>query len=409
MSWIDKVTNELIITTGAGEQFKPSWINAKLLQEYHIAEFNFPDVEGTLVKRGEPLGIKFAMEIYFQGPDHIDISEKFRVAAKDRNYWVLEHPYYGVFPCHPTTLDFDNSGYNITKITGVLIETILDDEPLIYGEEFSLPQKIEAQKTKLDDVIESTFNYTLYPGDVNTLRNTNNKAFNLSVPIIKLPEEFEVYNNLFNQANNAINTAIASPVLAMRAVTSALTQPARFTENVKTRIKTLSNTFDYLHDTAVGLTTVSSKQIFQNQSAAVLSAMCIAASTPLENNYTNNNSVLEILEIIFSKYGIFLEDIDLMQSINASSVLSYIPNVDVLTALNDLINTTLAGLFTIALSSRTERSLILETDTNLVVLTHRLYGLDSLDKNIDEIIANNELGLNEIIQLEKGKKIVYYI
>lgn len=409
MSWIDKVKNELIITTGAGDQFKPAWINARLVQEYNIAEFNFPDVEGTLVKRGKRLGIKFAMEIYFEGPDHLEISEQFREASKDQNFWVLEHPYYGVFPCQPTSLDFDNSGYNITKITGTLIETILDDQPLIYGPEFSLPEKIEAEKIQLDSVIESTFVYPLYPGDVNTLRNTNNRAFNLSVPIITLPDEFEIYNNLFNQANTAINTAIASPVLAMRAVTSALTQPARFTASVKSRVNTLANSFDSLRDTVSGLATVSSKKIYQNQNGTLLAAMCIAASTPQENNYTNNNTVLQIIDLIFGKYGKFLEDIDLLQSTNGSSTLSYVPDPDVLTALANLINTTLSGLFIIALSSRKERSIITETDTNIVVLTHRLYGLDQLDKNIDEIIANNEFGLDHLIQIPKGKKILYYI
>jgi hypothetical protein len=409
MSWIDKIKNQLIITTGAGDQFKPSWINAKLLQEYNIAEFNFQEVEGTLVKRGKRLGIKFSMEIYFEGPDHLDISEQFRQAAKDQSFWVLEHPLYGVFPCHPTSLDFDNSGYNLTKITGTLIETIIDDQPLIYGPEFSLPEKIEAEKTQLDSVIESTFVYPLSPIDVNTMRNTNNRAFNLSVPIITLPDEFEDYNNLFNQANTAINTAIASPVLAMRAVTSALTQPARFTANVKSRVDVLVNSFDSLHETINGLSTIASKQIYQNQNSTLLASMCLAASTPLENNYTNKNSVLQIIDLIFAKYALFLEDLDLLQSINGGSVLSYVPDPSVLTTLSSLIDTTLAGLFTIALSSRQERSIINETDINIIVLTHRLYGLDQLDKNIDELIANNEFGLDHLIQIPKGKKIIYYI
>jgi hypothetical protein len=56
-----------------------------------------------------------------------------------------------------------------------------------------------------------------------------------------------------------------------------------------------------------------------------------------------------------------------------------------------------------------ERFLFLEEDTNLILLTQRLYSLDDADNNMVELMENNNLGPNDILQLKKGRKIVYYI
>lgn len=408
MSWQDNLKSDLVIYTGAGDIFKPKWQNARVVEEYHTAEFNFRRVPGTLVKREEKLGSKFAMELYFDGPDHLEISEQLRVASKDKRFWVMEHPYYGVITCQPTTLDYDNSGFNVTKITSTFIETIIDEEPLVYGPEFNLPEAINAAKEALDETIVASVIYPLLPGDVNTLRNTNIRNYNLSVPIITLPEEFEIYNNLFNQANTAINTAIASPTQAIRATTSAISQPSRFSVSVKSRINVLGSAFDRLHETAVGLVTVSAKNIYQLQAGSLISSMCVAASSPQDGDYMNSNDVLQIFNLIFAKYSSFVADLDAMQSPNGGNTNSFIPDANIMFGISGIVDTTLAGLFGIALSSKKEQSIITESDTNLIILTHRLYGLAS-DKNIEELIANNNFGLIHMIQVEKGTKVKYYI
>lgn len=81
----------------------------------------------------------------------------------------------------------------------------------------------------------------------------------------------------------------------------------------------------------------------------------------------------------------------------------------VLTKLNQLVNITLPNLLNIALDARSERYIITNKDTNAILLTHQLYGLDDNDANLEELIENNQLAMDELIQINKGRKIIYYV
>jgi hypothetical protein len=45
----------------------------------------------------------------------------------------------------------------------------------------------------------------------------------------------------------------------------------------------------------------------------------------------------------------------------------------------------------------------------VINITHRFYGLDLADENITRIIDSNNIGINEILEVKKGRKIVYYV
>jgi len=206
-----------------------------------------------------------------------------------------------------------------------------------------------------------------------------------------------------------VNTITASPILAMRATISLLTLPSKFTANVKSRVGTLASQFVNLRRTIIGLSTVPSKQLYEIQGSALISSMCLAASTPLSGDYKNSTSALNIVDSILSNYKLFLDDIDSLQDTNGSDPIFFIPGFDLMSQLNDLINLTVSSLIDIALSGRQERSLILTEDNNLIKLTHLLYSLDPSDANMVELMENNNLTWRQMLGIDKGTKIIYYI
>lgn len=406
MSWVEKIENKLIITTGDGKQYNPLWVNATKQKEYNTAQFEFAEVSGTLVKRNKPMGREYALELYFTGDDNLDQSEAFEKSADDERAWTLQHPYYGTLVVQPIKIAFDNTKHNVTKITATVIETIVEDNPKSVVDAI---EKIKTDKANLDIAFESALTETPGSADINSLSQSNSNNRTLGVKIIKLPDEAEEYLNLFNQANAAINTATASPLLAMRATMAVITAPAKFTASVSSRVNLLHDQFALLRNTVVNLTSVSAKQLFQNQAGTFLSSMALAAATPLQGDYTNSNSVFIIIKTLMDDYDNLMLDLDSLQSDNGGSEDSFIPSADAIIALNSLMSFTISSLFSIALGAKKERSIITEHDTNVIVLTHRFYGLDPSDNNITEMITNNGWGLNSLLQIKKGTKVVYYI
>ena len=49
-----------------------------------------------------------------------------------------------------------------------------------------------------------------------------------------------------------------------------------------------------------------------------------------------------------------------------------------------------------------------EADTTPINLTHRFYGLDEDDVNLNRFIETNNIGLSEILIVKKDREVVYY-
>jgi len=62
MSWEDKITKQLSITTGDGKVYTVIWVNSSKSIEWHGSEFSFLEVNGTLAKKKKVLGRKFPLE-----------------------------------------------------------------------------------------------------------------------------------------------------------------------------------------------------------------------------------------------------------------------------------------------------------------------------------------------------------
>lgn len=406
MSWIDKINSDFIITTGDGKDYRPQWLNASMQMDFNVSEFEFPNLDGTLVNRQRRKGFRYALEIFFQGDDHLDTSEAFRASANDNRVWNITHPFYGTLIVQPLSLFFDNTQYNISKITGMLIETITEDNPKTTVDPVD---NITLDKQNNDETFIAAFDVTPSSADINTLSSTNSNIYKRGSKYAVLQQSAEDYFNAFNTANAAINNATAKPLDAMRATQAVINAPALFQISVNNRLILLTSQFALLRGTVSTIIDRSSKKIYEVNAGSLISALCIAAINPIAGDYGNRNAVLFIAQQIIGNYNNYLLDLDTLETENGGSPTSYIPDAGSLIGLSTLVSNTISSLFTIALSSKQERSIICEKDTNIIILTHRLYSLDPFDNNINELILNNNIGLYELTEIKKGREIVYYI
>jgi prophage DNA circulation protein len=407
MSWSELLKNNLVIVTGDGKEYRPLWMPKSKTIEYNIAEFEFPKVVGTLVKRTEPKGRRFDLELYFQGANHVEEANAFETSCNDKRAWTLTHPYYGVITCQPTSIIIDNTSYNTSKISTTVIETITEDFP---KGSVAVQDQITQTFLAVDDESAETFGNEVTPNqsDINQMKANNLSSYNSGSALVT-PTLSERYFNAFTDANAAITTATQKPLEAMRKAQAVITAPARFEESVKGRMNLLTNQFNTLRTTLVNITTKNQKGIYQSQAGSIINAMCFASGTPQEADYQNANDVLDNLELLLNNYNQYLTDLDTLQSNNGGNPNSFIPNIQLQILLNSLLNFTASNLFNIAANARQERAIFCEDDTNIILLAHRFYGLDLDDVNIDNLILTNQIGLKEILNIRKGRKILYYV
>lgn len=407
MSWLDKIKTELIIQLGDGKDYKPQWLNATKQVDYNVAEFEFPNVEGTLVKRGKPKGAKYNLEIYFQGENHLETASNFEIRSRDPRPWTITHPFYGRIIVQPTSLTFDNSAYNVSKITGTVIETITDQYPKATT---NPTDKIgqDAEKTNETQASAYANNVVITAGDINKQQSAVAIAFNNAKKFVPQDAGEQLFNE-FIESTALLAEAQDDTQGAIVAMQKVIMSPATYAISVKNRLSVIGSTFNSFRENLATTTTKNQKNGYAVNNGTSLTAMALAASTPQATDYASRAEVVNTVESLIAYYNTYIADLDTLQTDNGGAPDSYIPDADSLLALNLLFNYTLSNLFNIALNAKQERNIILMEDTNWILLTHKFYGLDASDENIVKLMEQNNAGLSTVLQVQKNTKVYYYV
>jgi hypothetical protein len=407
MSWIERAQNNIIITTGDGQTWEPDYFIGSKTVDYNTTIFNFPGVEGSKVDRRKSQGAQYQLQLFFQGENNVEDSDAFELSARDSRPWNVSHPFYGELLLQPTKMKLDRAKFNVTEITVDVIETIPDDYPQsVVNVESKAQEFFESFASESPNVFNDV---EIAPEDVNTLSENNDQFFEISSPKVTDQDAFNEYFNLFNEASNAILNATAEPLQAISKARAVISYPALLNETVRTRLNLFIEQLNFINLNFNNIETVSEKKIYENQAGNMISGMIQTAVTPLPNDYNNADDVLAISSEVINYYNDYLENINNLQTNTNDLEGSYAPSFESISILEESVFFMSSQLLNIALGAQQKRIFVLTEDSDVITLTHRFYGLDSNDENIDDFIRNNKIGINEMFEISKNREIIYYI
>jgi hypothetical protein len=410
MSWLNKYTQNLIIITGDGKQYEVFTMpNFSKEIEFNATEFSFVEIDGQLIKKRKQTARKFPIEFYFIGENHIEESNAFEISARNTAPWVINHPYYDGLLIQMLSIKFDDTDLNVTKITGVAVETIPEPGNVNRNNIDALVD----EKTTLDEIIADDPVFEITVKDVDSFKNVAAENYKLGLKILTIPDEAEQYFNAYNTAlslvGTLLDTATAPLSLTMQSITTFLSMPAYFTASVSDRIRILTDQFNNLRNTINGLITVPSKKLYELQAATIVSSMGTAAITPGANDYENATQTFLITEKLITQHNVYLNDIDTLQGLNGGNPAFFVPGFNLNNQLNNLMDQSIAGLYQIAFAGKKEFLYVLPDDSNIILLTYKFYKLDSNDNNINEFVKNNNFTHSQIaLGIKKGTTVIYY-
>ena len=413
MSWIERVQRKILFLLGDGAVFQPEYFDAQKVQDFNVSVFDFVGIEGTLVRRKKPKGRKFKIKIIFQGENNIEEANRFEESAKDPRHWHIKHPIYDDIRVQPLSLKYDNSVLNITTITGTVIETILGDFP----GSLIVPQGLVGTRTALADdtaVFQFADDTVVIEGeDVDNFNTTIDILSSNTLKVVEGNTELSEYVNLTKEAKRDVATVTSDPLTATQSLRSLINAPTTLGLGVFTTQRLLTAQFDQFKTLMIGVNSadlsVTGREFYESVQSIVLSTMFFNSAFPLPGDYETRNQVFDLIAQLIGLYDSFLDDLDNLQLSDFSQLEVYIPNSETLTALDNAFSTTVSNLFNVALDAKQEKIIVLLKDSNAIELTHRIYGLDAEDLNLDTFVTTNELTINEHLNIKKGREIKYYI
>ena len=410
MSWITNVNKGMSIRLGDGNTFFPNWMNANRSVEYNISEFNFQNVTGTLVSRKRPMGTRYNIEIFFQGDDNLNLSDEFKKSSEDSRAWQVSHPMYGSLYVQPLSLSFDDRDFNVTRITGQIMETIGAG---LVKTSINPVNVIQAKKLDTDIAFARAYEAQIPEGlasDIAAMQDNVTFIEQAQVAYATTTENAQAAVNAYYAANAAIDNAFSDTFTAIRKIQDAINLPATFVNTIGSRVQFLLNNSLELYASITGLTTPNLKLLYENNIAAIVSAMCVASVTnPTTADYRSRGDVLQLIDYISTAYNNYTANLNTLQTDNGGSPDSYIPDFYSQQQLNTLVKFTVSNLFAIAANSKQQRTYTTETNTNAILMAYQFYGLQSDDSTITQVMSDNSIGLNEMLQIKKGRKLIYYV
>ena len=106
-------------------------------------------------------------------------------------------------------------------------------------------------------------------------------------------------------------------------------------------------------------------------------------------------------------YNDYMEKLDSLKVSVYDVNNTYNADATVQTELNNLVNFTIANLYNMSFETKRERIVFTDKKTNAILLTHRYLGMDDDDVNLATFIQTNDIKLNELFAIEKGREIRY--
>lgn len=412
-SWIELYQNiPFILYTGDGAKYTPIMRNANLSTEFNISSFVFRNVKGTLIDKRNPMGNVYDLNLIFQGDDHVDVSTAFRKSANNRNPWTIQHTLYGrltVQAISPIRYDNSDATLNITYITVTVQETIQKSK-ITFIE--SIPDNIFANQEIISDTLTENYIANVPPqiSDVNEMGKLA-KLYNTAVSTyITSQKDLANYINQYNKTFAAIEQAFSQAGTAISNLQTLLGLPAKLAENVAARMNLLVNQFTAIVGEIGNITIPSLKYLWQNNTGDIINSMCLAATLNVtSDDYQYNSDVLSVISTIVTSYNTYLSNLELLQTPNGGELDSFVGDAESLIMLDNQVNTTIVYLFTVANAAKQQRTVTLTKDSNWIYIAYQLYGLLPDDSTIERIIADNNAGPDEMIQVKKGRVITYYI
>jgi len=404
MAWKERLENiKFTIKTGDGSVYYPLWRDSVKSTKLNFAKYDFINVKGSFIDRKESESGSFPLNFYFTGEDNLDQAKAFENSAKDKRLWTITHPFYGTLSGHPTNIERNDNSFGNTEINVLFWESIADDYP---EDSDSIPDEVEDRVVRLNSLGIQNYVSKAQPqtGDINDLKS----SIEISAARFE-PDKFSFndYRALKNKALGDLNLLIQETLVAISTAQLVLSEPANFERNIRNKIDSVKAAYDEVKST-INQENRQSKYYFESQAATLIANLAKSSVNPLLDDYILRSDIESVNSELLGLYNDYLITIDANQIPLENINDEYSPDIDLQSALIDLVTYTSQSLFVLSFDARQERSIILEKDSNLIVLTHRFLGLAS-DENLEIFKRINKIGLSETYRIKKGRLITYYI
>lgn len=406
MAWTDRL-RQAAYTSPSGVRIAFEYEDVRNAIDKKTTGFNFPDANGTFVQDTGHSGRRYPLRVIFWGADYDITANAFDALLLERGAGRLEHPIYGTVNVVPfgtiTRRDDLKTAANQTIIEVTFWETIgieypasqtdpasnvlsaVDEYNAAVASQFAKDINLETEGLK--ETFKGTYNRLLgnVKSDLQSVANTQDDV----------RKQFDA---ITKSVDLGIDILVDDPLTLASQTTQLIQSPSRALTSIGARL----NAYGNLTEDIVSGNGASTPNEFKTVDLYTSTYVTGAILSTVNNQFTTKPEALLAAESILTQMDAVTE----WRDDNLQS-LDLIDTGEAYQQLQEAVAIAAGFLVGISFSLKQERRIILDRARTIIDLAAEVYG--SVDDQLDVLINTNDLSGSEILELPKGREIVYYI
>jgi hypothetical protein len=413
MAWFDRL-KEGAYTSPSGTRTVFQYEDVKVSLPKKTAAFDFVDAKGTLIQDNGVSGRRYPLRLFFWGADYDLEAENFLDTLSESGAGRLEHPIYGTVDVVPfgeiTRRDDLKTAANQSVIEVVFWSTI--------GASFSSAQTDPASAVSTavsgyNNAAAAEYAQTVdLSSEVKKATVRNEYSILLGAARSGLEDIAEAqddvnaqFNAIFDSIDRSINALIDDPLsMAFQAILGVQVPSFSLVSNIANRLEAYSS----LADSVTSSTTELANDFrVRDLFASTYVTGLVLSSTNAQ--FSIKSEALSVAGFLLDKFSQIADwRDDNFQIIGADeSTESTVDTGQAYQQLQEAVSLAAGFLVEISFSLKQERRIVLDRNRTIVDLVAELYG--SIDDQLDFFITSNDLSGDEILELPRGREVVYYV
>lgn len=399
MSWQDRLSPTLGLTSPEGSVFIVHWQGDPRSMEKKLGIFELPGLKGALVQDLQVGATRDQLRFFIEGGDHDILAGMFFEACKERGAWAIDHPVLGRKTWQLVNVKEEIDPTASANITAFTTEWI---EPINVKPSEAPSQLASAVRNRVATVIEKANQQAEdtvdigKPSAIAQLKNAAKKTadkirLGLSILTSTSSETTAVMDGVYRAIVNTVQSDVLDVVALMSQIQTMLTTPADSAGDLPVRLTYYSG----LITSFTGDGRNTNAKVVQDLSAT--SGLAAMAQATANSELTTREEAIGVMEQLLDTYNTALGGLDANQ--NGDYVSQSSSYNDAALLVSSTLKLLLRRSFDLAAAKR-----IVLTRSRCPVEIALTEGVD-----LDVFIATNGLKGEDILLLAPGREVVVYL
>ncbi len=413
MSWIDRLA-ESAYTSPSGVRMVFDYEDVSKSVDKKTAVFDFPDADGSYVQDLGRRGWQIPLRHIFWGANCDLAANAFELLLLEKGLGKLEHPLYGTIDVVPTGTIGRRDDLKTAANQAIIEVTYFESIGLIYPSSqidpgAAVQAAVEAYNAAMADELEKSASLKTVSEKIGFKNEYLNylKSARASLRSVASAQQDvqQQFDGIYSSIQLGIDTLIGDPLTLAFQTVRMIQAPAHAATLISDRLRAYSDLAGSIVASAIATPSGLDRRAqnsFYTRDLFLTAHVSGAVLSVVDNQFDTKVDALAAAATV----------LDLFDSAKAWRDQSYaslgeIDTGEVYQQLQKSVALTAGYLVALSFSLKQERRIVLDRARTCIDLVGELYG--SIDDKLDFFINSNGLSGSEILELPRGRSIVYYV